>query len=737
MQPVSMPWQPTPYTAPLLVAAVAAVSFAAYAATKGRRGDGPLVHAFVGVAVGSGIWSLAYAAQLSATALDATLFWNRFVWVGIGVLGVAWPAFVLAYLDRTAWFRPRRFALLCLVPATAAGGALLFGAAPLFYRAPSLADAGGYLVVEFAPTPALLAFVAYSYAVNLLTFLALGRAALVREGVFRRQAALLLVAGAAPTVAGVVGLWSAAGSPFVDLTPVTFAATSGVIGWVAFRGRLLDLSPIARDAVFANLADGVVVADATGRIVDANGPAKGLFPSVAVGRDAASAFDRAPSVAEAVTGEGDAGPREDEFRVTLDHGNGHRFLTVSVHPIAADRGVTGRGRSGTVLLFRDVTERETLQRRYRTLIEKSPNVIAVCGADGLLRYVSPSVERLLGRSPAEIEGRPIVDLVHPDDRLEAQGAFERAFETGDPQPIDHRIAHADGNWRRFETTVERLFDDAEEVVITATDVTESRRYEQRLQVLNRVLRHDLKNDANVIGGYAELLRDHVDAEGDGYLDIIDRKVETLTHLSDQAREIDVALHSERGRTTIDLAELVERLCASLDSSFPHATVRVSTPAVAVAHADELLESAVRNVLENAVVHSDRDRPTVEASVAAADGGYRIEVADDGPGIPPAERAVFSEARETELEHASGLGLWLVHWIVTESGGELDIETREPTGTLVAMWLPAADGEDREAAVAERDGGSPTAADGENSAAADDESSTAADGGGSAAADPPD
>jgi len=705
-----MAWQPTPYTAPLLVAAVGAVSFAAYAVTTRERGDGPLVHAFVGVAIGSGIWSLAYAAQLSTTALDATLFWNRFVWVGIGVLGVAWPAFVLAYLDRTAWFRPRRFALLCLVPATAAGGAFLFGAEPLFYRAPSLADAGGYLVVEFAPTPALLAFVSYSYAVNLLTFLALGRAAFVREGVFRRQAALLLVAGAAPTVAGV---WSAAGSPFVDLTPVTFAATSGVVGWVAFRHRLLDLSPIARDAVFANLADGVVVADATGRIVDANGPARSLFPSVAVGRDAAAAFDRAPSVAEAVTGEGDAGRREEdagrreeEFRVTLDDGSGHRFLTVSVHPIAADRGETGRGRGGTVLLFRDVTERETLQRRYRTLIEKSPNVIAVCGADGLLRYVSPSVDRLLGHAPAEIEGRPIVDLVHPDDRLGTQRAFERAFETGDPQPLDHRIAHADGSWRRFETTVERLFDDAEEVVITATDVTESRRYEQRLQVLNRVLRHDLKNDANVIGGYAELLRDHVDPEGDGYLDVIDRKVETLTHLSDQAREIDVALHSEGGQATIDLAELVERLCASLGSSFPHATVRVSTPDAAVARADELLESAVRNVLENAVVHSDRDRPTVEASVAAADGGYRIEVADDGPGIPPAERAVFSEARETELEHASGLGLWLVHWIVTESGGELDIDTRDPTGTLVAMWLPAADAED------------PTAVDDGESAAAD-------------------
>lgn len=721
-----MVWQPTPYTAPLLVAALASFSFAAYAATNRGRGDGALVRAFVGVALGSGAWSLAYAAQLSATALDATLFWNRFVWVGIGVLAVAWPAFVLAYVDRTTWLRPRRFALLCLVPAAAVAGALLLGPDALFYRAPSLADAGGYLVMEYAPTPPLLAFVAYSYAVNLLTFALLGYAALTREGIFRRQATLLLVAGVAPTAAGVLGVWGALGPAFVDFTPVTFAATSGAIGWVVFRHRLLDLSPVARDAVFANLSDGVVVVDATGRIVDANEPARGLFPSVAIGRDAAEAFGSAPGVVEAVSGDRTKGPRERELWVTLNDGGSHRFLTVDVHAIdGAGPGAPPReGSGGTVLLFRDVTERETLQRRYRTLIEKSPNVVAVCGADGLLRYVSPSIERLLGHDPAEIEGRPVVDLVHPDDRLEAQRAFERAFETGEPQPLDHRIAHADGNWRRFETTVERLFDDTEEVVITATDVTESRRYEQRLQVLNRVLRHDLKNDTNVIGGYADLLRDHVDEEGDDYLDVIDRKVETLTHLSDQAREIDVALHSEAGQTTIDLARLVDRLCASLESSFPHATVTVSTPDAAIANADELLESAVRNVLENAVVHSDRERPTVEVDLEAADGGYRIEVADDGPGIPPVERAVFTEARETALEHASGLGLWLVHWIVTESGGELDIDTREPTGTVVTMWLPAAEGESEEGAEAGE--AAPGAATDADQVAADGEGTSATD-----------
>ena len=681
-----MAWQPTPYTVPLLIAAAASFGFTVYAVGNRSRGGRALLWSFVGVAGTAGVWALGYAAQLSAPALGPTLLFNRFVWLGSAGLAVAWPAFVFAYVDRTAWLGRRRLPLLLAVPAAVAVTVLTVGVDPLFYVDPVLVDAGGYRVLAYTPTPALLGFVGYTYAVNLFTFAVLGHAALSRDGVFRRQATVLFAAGVAPTALGAAGIFGVVGPErgVVDFTPIAFGATSALLAWLVFRYRLLDVSPIARDAVFANLSDAVVVCDADGRVVDRNDPAEALFPDADLGVAVGEAFDDVPAVADAVTDEDAA----EEFRVTLDGGGAPRFLTVDVHDITGP----GTTRGGTVLLFRDVTERETLQRRYRALIEKSPNVIAVCGEDGLVRYVSPSIERLIGHRPTEIEGRPVIDLVHPEDRREAQHAFERAFDSAEPQSLTHRIARDDGSYRRFETVIERLFEDAREVVITATDVTEARRYEQRLQVLNRVLRHDLKNDTNVIGGYADLLRDHVDEEGDPYLDVIDRKVRTLTHLSDQAREIDVALHSDAARTEIDLAELVARLCESLESSYPHATVSVAVPESAVVTADELLESAVRNVLENAIVHNDGDDPHVEATVVPDGDRLRVDVADDGPGIPPVERTVFSEARETALEHASGLGLWLVHWIVTESGGDIEIATREPTGTVVRMWLPRADGE---------------------------------------------
>ncbi|PSQ56819.1 PAS domain-containing sensor histidine kinase, partial [Halobacteriales archaeon SW_8_68_21] len=151
-----MAWQLTPYTVPLLVAAVASLAFTVYAVANRSRGGHALLWSFVGVASTAGVWSLAYAAQLSAASLSTTLFLNRFVWLGTAGLAVAWPAFVLSYVDRTAWLGRRRFALLWVVPVAVVAAVWAVGVDPLFYADPSLVDAGGYRVLAYDLTPALL-----------------------------------------------------------------------------------------------------------------------------------------------------------------------------------------------------------------------------------------------------------------------------------------------------------------------------------------------------------------------------------------------------------------------------------------------------------------------------------------------------------------------------------------------------------------------------------------------------
>lgn len=104
----------------------------------------------------------------------------------------------------------------------------------------------------------------------------------------------------------------------------------------------------------------------------------------------------------------------------------------------------------------------------------------------------------------------------------------------------------------------------------------------------------------------------------------------------------------------------------------------------------LVTFVVGNLVENALEHSDRDQPHVELSARlTGDDEFplRVEVTDDGPGIPDREVSVVESGNERQLEHASGIGLWVTQWAVTDAGGDLTFDDREPRGTVVRIELP--------------------------------------------------
>lgn len=216
------------------------------------------------------------------------------------------------------------------------------------------------------------------------------------------------------------------------------------------------------------------------------------------------------------------------------------------------------------------------------------------------------------------------------------------------------------------------------------------RREQRLQVFNRILRHNLRNDLNVVLGYADTLHDEVpDAKPEA--DIIRRKATDLIEISEKAREVGKTLDSEdRTKKQIDITACVERTCSEFHQTYPAAQIELSLPDTALVYADKTLEAAISEVLENAVEHNDNEQPTVELTVAADHGDdhdwFELTVADDGPGIPEEEQTVLLEGEETALHHGSGLGLWLTNWIVGKFGGELTFEESPRDGGVVTIRL---------------------------------------------------
>lgn len=220
------------------------------------------------------------------------------------------------------------------------------------------------------------------------------------------------------------------------------------------------------------------------------------------------------------------------------------------------------------------------------------------------------------------------------------------------------------------------------------------RREQRLQVFNRILRHNLRNDLNVVLGHADNLTESI-PEASESAEIIKRKATDLIDVSEKAREVGRTL-DDRGRTraAIEITSLIERSCSDLRESYPAVDLSTNLPENAWVYGDKTLNTVVSEVVENAIKHNDRDTPTVTLSVMSVDSEtdrwVEITVEDDGPGIPKGERTVLIEGRETALQHGSGLGLWLTNWIVGKFGGDLRFGTNQPRGSIVTIRLQRAE-----------------------------------------------
>ncbi|MFW5956262.1 MAG: ATP-binding protein [Halorhabdus sp.] len=223
------------------------------------------------------------------------------------------------------------------------------------------------------------------------------------------------------------------------------------------------------------------------------------------------------------------------------------------------------------------------------------------------------------------------------------------------------------------------------------DVTDRETREQRIQVLNRVIRHNLRNDLDAIRGFAEPIRDGdlPAAEAGQYFDRIGALATGLVELADAVERSGRVLteaHLERDRC--DLVAIARTAAEGVTD----ADVTIDAPDDVEIRSDrDAIELLLDELVENAVTHTDRATPSVTIRVRPTADGGRIEVADDGPGIPPEERAVLLEGEETPIRHGSGVGLWLVYWTVTRLGGDLSFEKREPHGSVVIVELPDSGG----------------------------------------------
>jgi len=337
---------------------------------------------------------------------------------------------------------------------------------------------------------------------------------------------------------------------------------------------------------------------------------------------------------------------------------------------------------------------------FRALFDQLDGVaLWTATGPGEFGYISAGFEDIWGIPPEDVKDdvTRLIDSIHPEDRDRVRKNIQASSQGLHEEAYEGRVVQPDGSIRWVLTRQVLLRNDdgeVSEVVGICTDITEQKRREQELELLNRIVRHDIRNDMMVVLGWAEMLETHVDTEGEEYLQKILASGEHVVELTEIARDYVETVVSNEDLTVepVPICSVIETELSLREESFPTAEFRLDSPLPEVKVAgNSMLSSVFRNLLNNAVQHNDKDTPLVEVSYEVHDDDVEVRIADNGPGIPDDKKdIVFGKGERGLGSSGTGIGLYLVQTLVTQYGGDIWAEDNEPTGTVFVVKLPLAD-----------------------------------------------
>lgn len=323
-------------------------------------------------------------------------------------------------------------------------------------------------------------------------------------------------------------------------------------------------------------------------------------------------------------------------------------------------------------------------------LDALPDIFFYVSPDGTLERWNETVERLGWYDASELSTKRIDDLFVEEDRRAVYQAFETVLEEGEAT-VEARIRTGDGRAIPHEFRGRRLGDktgDDVGVVGIGRDVSARKARDRQLRIIDRVLRHTLRNALTTMGGRAEIIREATDGELADSADAIVRTADDLLETADKERTV-VHLLSERPEPTpLDVANAVRTVVDAMAARHPDAAIEMDVPDELQALAIPELSRAVLELVDNAIRHQDSRSPVVEVVVERTERTVRLAVRDEGPPIPEVEIAAMDGASDPDdqLVHGSGIGLWLVELVVALSGGTLAFDDNDGDGNVVAIAL---------------------------------------------------
>ena len=445
-------------------------------------------------------WAFGFFFETINPTLQGKMFWDHVEWLPILVMPLTIAAFASEYSGKKFNHRWPRIFALTLIPLVALTLVYTNSLWSLAFIAPHLEQAVPFPQYTYDLTPQLWFSLYYAYGLTIYSVISLVSLAFRQKGVFSRQTWIIAIGFLIPLFSTVLTVLGINLGPHRDSSPFAFILSNLVVAFGLFRYRIFDLVPFARELVMDRMEDGIIILDASGRVVDTNPvalamlgksgqkyfglPAKAFFPEWLLPID--------------VSGQIQSAQRE-------------IWPEPGVHPVTYDLRITrlvdqAGGFSGQLLILRDISDRKLAEdvlqtafagmqqqvaektevlraseERFRSIVQNSYDLITILDQENRIRFVSPAISQILGYSSEELLGRSPFEIIHPDDIRITQDELSHVFRGEFAHTLfEFRARHVNGSWVYLESNSQNLMGNpaVEGVLIMSRDVSARRRAEE-------------------------------------------------------------------------------------------------------------------------------------------------------------------------------------------------------------------------------------------------------------------
>ena len=307
-------------------------------------------------------WSLFYGLEMTSESLAATILWSKVQYFGSTNLAVLWLLLVLTYTGRKDWLNRQRIAFFLIIPAITLALAWTNEHHTLLWINPVVKETSSFYLLDFTPGIWWWVNIAYASGIFIIATILLLSSLFRSANLYRRQIIILLIFSSLTWGANLAYIFQL--TQGIDLTPVTFSIGGILIAWGLFRYKIIDVVPIARDAIVETMRGGLIVLDTKKRIVDINPVAQDILhqaQNALVGEDIGKALAIYPQLNILWENPND---EDKHIDVTLDMLEGEeRSFDVHLSPLRDKRDKL----TGWLIFWHDITQRKEQELATRLI----------------------------------------------------------------------------------------------------------------------------------------------------------------------------------------------------------------------------------------------------------------------------------------------------------------------------------------------------------------------------------